>query len=254
MGSSYFYLEFLLAWVTLLKQAGFRNPALFTLEYSLVPEAVYPTQLHQTIAGYDYVLSIIGDPLKVCVAGDSAGGTLILSLLLYLANLPNLMKRPGHATLISPWVTLVSPENRNTPSDFLDAQSLHLYARQYAGSRVSLDDPLVSPGTCDDLEWWRRAMPSQGISIFYGSEEVFASEIKRLVRRLQQVGTKVYAREEQNSIHCWPVATMFLSDTKAERQKGLVEITKISFSRIGGQESKEKELNGYTSVGTGNKW
>lgn len=44
MGSSYFYIEFLMAWIHLLKSAGYANPALFALEYTLVPEATYPTQ------------------------------------------------------------------------------------------------------------------------------------------------------------------------------------------------------------------
>lgn len=52
MGSCYFYLEFLLAWVSLLKEAGYRNPAIFSLEYTLVPDAVYPAQLEQTVTGY----------------------------------------------------------------------------------------------------------------------------------------------------------------------------------------------------------
>lgn len=89
MGSSYFYLEFLLAWVSLLKLAGYRTPALFALEYSLVPDAIHPTQLQQTIAGYEHVYSIIGDASRICVGGDSAGATLILSLLLSIGQLSN---------------------------------------------------------------------------------------------------------------------------------------------------------------------
>jgi acetyl esterase/lipase len=82
MGSSFFYMEFLLAWVSLLKEAGYRNPALFALDYSLVPDAVFPTQLQETLAGYQYVLSIAQNPSRICVGGDSAGATLILSFLL----------------------------------------------------------------------------------------------------------------------------------------------------------------------------
>src|SRR3954471_17175012 len=87
MGSSYFYLEFLLSWLSLLKDSGrFQNPAIFALEYTLVPDASYPAQLYQTVAGYEYVLSMIQDPSKICVSGDSAGATLILSLLLHIAS------------------------------------------------------------------------------------------------------------------------------------------------------------------------
>ena len=108
MGSSYFYLEFLLAWLSLLKDSGYSNPAIFALEYDLVPDAQFPTQLEQTVTGYEYVCSITRDPSRICVSGDSAGATLILSLLLMIGGKPDHeKKRPGFASLISPWPTLV---------------------------------------------------------------------------------------------------------------------------------------------------
>jgi acetyl esterase/lipase len=234
MGSSYFYLEFLLAWLSLLKShGGFHNPAIFALEYTLVPDASYPVQLHQAIAGYRHLLSITGDASKICVSGDSAGGTLILSLLLHLANDRNSEKvefnvngstgnlRPGMAVLISPWVTLHSPTAKNTPSDYLDAHNLHQYALQYAGRKISIQDPLISPGNCGDVSWWQNACPKQGFFVMYGSEEVFAPDIKDLVGLLKDGGMDVDVEVEKGGIHAWPVAELFLSGTKEKRQKGL---------------------------------
>lgn len=227
MGSSYFYLEFLLAWVSLLKLAGYRNPALFALEYSLVPDAIYPTQLQQTMAGYEHARSIIGDASRICVGGDSAGATLILSLLLSIGQLPHHQRHlPGYATLISPWPKLVSLQNRNTASDYLDADSLQRYGRRYA-STANLDDPLVSPGACKDPTWWANACPSAGFGIFFGSEEVFALEIRELVAVLRRSGCAVGVREEPGGIHAGPVVALFLSDTQARRQKGLRDLTKM---------------------------
>ena len=228
MGSCYFYLEFLLAWVSLLKEAGYRNPVIFALEYTLVPDAGYPTQLEQTIVGYEYVCEIIGDPSRICVGGDSAGATLILSLLLHIAKQPECEKRrPGYATLISPWTTLFSTRNRNTASDYLDANQLHLYGRQYAGSEENLDDPLVSPGVCRDGKWWAKASPSKGYCILYGSEEVFGPELRDLIAFWRRNGCAVSVREEPGAIHAWPVASMFLCDTQGERQKGLSDFVKM---------------------------
>lgn len=229
MGSCYFYLEFLLVWHTLLRTSGFRNPAIFALEYTLVPDACYPTQLQQTMAGFNHVLSIIQNSSRVCVSGDSAGGLLILSLILHLAHTSdNEMEmnsvRPGLAILISPWVTLVSEKDENTPSDYLDADSLHLYAHQYAGNKVAVTDPLVSPGNCKDVKLWRRASPSKGFGFLFGSVEVFAPEIRDLVTLLRKTGTNVETREEEGGIHAWPVASLFLSDTREARQKGLKTI------------------------------
>jgi acetyl esterase/lipase len=237
MGSSYFYLEFLLVWLSLLKASGFHNPAIFALEYTLVPDACYPTQLQQTMAGYKYILSIFPDPSNVCVSGDSAGGLLILSLLLHLAytgdnEIERSSIRPGMAILISPWVTLVSTKDKNTPSDYLDIDSLRLYARQYAGKKVAIDDASVSPGNCKDLKLWTQASPINGFGILFGSEEVFAPEIRELITLLSKTGATVEIREEECGIHAWPVASLFLSSTREERQKGLKTVVHMISQRM----------------------
>ncbi|KAI9883125.1 MAG: hypothetical protein M1823_005109 [Watsoniomyces obsoletus] len=240
MGSSYFYLEFLIALVHLLRTSSrseqFRNPALFALEYTLSPDATFPKQLQQTLLGYEYLLSILPDPSRVCVAGDSAGATLLLSMLLHLGRQspaePH-RARPGYAILVSPWTTLVSSQNQNTKSDYINADSLHRYALQYAGSKVSLDDPLVSPGMCKDQAWWRRAAPSRGLAFMFGSEEVLADETRELVERLQKAGVEVVVDEEEASIHAWPVASLFLSDAGPARLRGLQEMVKMIGDRLG---------------------
>jgi len=154
------------------------------------------------------------------LGGDSAGGTLILSLLLHIAteNTNDFsrsnrwrMSLPGMAVLISPWVTLVSPKDKNTASDYLDADHLHYYARQYAGSKIAVHDPLISPGDCKDLDLWRKASPANGFFICYGSEEVFAPEIRDLVQLLELGDVKLDSREEKGGIHVWPVTAIFLS-------------------------------------------
>jgi acetyl esterase/lipase len=223
MGSSYFYLEVLLIWLALLKLSGFQNPAIFALEYSLVPDESYPTQLNQVIAGYSYVSSLVRDTSKICVAGDSAGATLILSLLLHLARwnqdgvtngaefVRNGDTRPGMAVLISPWVTLLSFKDRDTPRDYLNMTTLRMYAHQYANNKTSLHDPRISPGNCKDFSWWQRASPSNGFFVSYGSEEVLAPEIRDLVSLWKVAGIGVECREEKGGIHAWPVAGVYLS-------------------------------------------
>ncbi|KAJ8068128.1 hypothetical protein OCU04_003699 [Sclerotinia nivalis] len=245
MGSSYFYLEFLLSWLSLLKDSRkFRNPAIFALEYSLVPDESYPTQLHETSAGYKYVLSVTNDPSKICVSGDSAGATLILSLLLHIAR-PDIVQSdptmetthtetPAMAVLISPWTTLDSPQAKNTSSDYLDTNSLRLYARQYAGSRASVSDPSLSPGACKDLDWWRMASPTRGFFVTYGSEEVFAPETRDLIMLLKKSGkAEIRGQEQIGGIHAWPVAALFLSSTSSARLKGLCMLVSEIGERMG---------------------
>jgi len=233
MGSSFFYLEFLLAWVTLLKQAGYRNPGLFALEYTLVPDATYPTQLQEALAGYEYVLSIAQDHTRICVGGDSAGATLILSFLLYITDHLELRhQQPGLAVLISPWVTIVSKNNRNTSSDYLNSTSLELYGRQYIGTKVLADDPLVSPGNCKDVKKWAEASPEKGWLFLYGSEEVLGPETRELISLLRRTGSQVNHYEQQGGIHAWPVASLYLGETRNDRLHGLQDIVNAIRDRI----------------------
>lgn len=234
MGSSFFYIEFLLAWVSILASSGYKNPALFALEYTLVPSATYPKQIHETLAGYEFVLSKVSDPSRIVASGDSAGATLILSLLLYMSKEPTLQYyMPGLGVMISPWTTIISDANANTPSDYLNDNSLQLYGSQYVGAKASSEDPIVSPGKCRDREWWRRASPSKGWFFIFGAEEVFAPETKSLATFLQnEVKTEVAVQEEPGWIHAWPVVKLFLCDGQDERQSGLRSIVRVIRERL----------------------
>jgi acetyl esterase/lipase len=225
-------MEFLLAWVTLLKAAGFENPALFALEYTLVPDAVYPTQIQECYLGYQHVLNLVDDPSLICVSGDSAGATLILSLMLYLSESELGDQLPGHACMISPWVSVISEKNRNTASDYLDADSLRLYGLQYIGTKVPYDDPLVSPGNCKDPERWARASPSMGWSFLFGSEEVLGPETHDLIEVLRKGGQEVYVEEEEGQIHAWPVALLYLGESRESRLLGLSNIVSAMAKRL----------------------
>lgn len=236
MGSSYFYLEFLLSWLSLLHKAGYGNPAVFALEYTLVPDAAYPTQLEEATEGYEHVLEVAQDPSTVCLSGDSAGATLILCLLLHLGekgpDYQHRLPRPGFAVLISPWVTLISTRHKNMANDYLDVKQLHQYGTQFAGDRMVETDPLVSPGCCKDITWWKRSCPEKGIFITYGEAEVFAPEIEGLIDILREAHVLVGSKAEPGGIHAWPVASLFLSSSLDNRLDGLRTITKEVRQRI----------------------
>jgi acetyl esterase/lipase len=222
MGSTYFYLEFLMTWLSVLKELGFRNPAIFALEYTLIPQECHPRQLHETLQGYSYVLSRIQNSGKVVVAGDSAGALLVLSMLLYLGS-KLLTEIPIFAALISPWTKLVVDKHRTTDSDYLEPGKLNEYGRIYAGPEDP-SNPFLSPGDCKDPDLWTASFPWEGIGFYHGgSEELFGPEIERLSRRLSKVG-RVINRVDSN-VHAWPVAAMFLEPSARKRRKALLDMS-----------------------------
>ena len=245
MGSSYFYLEFLTAWISCLQDRGFKNPLILAVEYTLVPDQVWPVQFDETRAAYQFLVQYMGDSSKICVSGDSAGATLVLSTLLThggVTDVPTIREdlKPGLAVLISPWTHLVSDLNRNTQSDYLDAASLHLYGRQYAG-KYGLDDPILSPGL--SVGRWKEVSPKHGYYFIYGREEVFATGIAEVVRDMKEQGVEVVEVSKANGIHAWPVVNLFLGDSRAERLEGLEKMA-IAVSACMGQNVNVSKLSG----------
>lgn len=219
----------------LLLEAGYTNPAVFALEYTLVPDDIYPRQINQTVQGYRHVLEAAGDASRVCVGGDSAGATLVLSLLLELGAQSRTGKNSGglavpqsilqlplprKVVLISPWVTLLSLRHHESDVDFLDRSTLWRYAHAYAGETMVLQAP-ASPGSCTDDELWQASQPKEGWLVAFGDQEVFAGDALDFIREQKKLGHDVRVHKVAGGVHAWPVASLFLSSTTEKRLLGL---------------------------------
>ena len=71
--------------------------------YRLAPQFPFPCGLHDCLAAYLYLLSL-QEPETIVLAGDSAGGGMLVSLLVILRDQG--IPMPAGAVLISPWVDL----------------------------------------------------------------------------------------------------------------------------------------------------
>ena len=78
-------------------------PAL-ALDYRLAPEHPFPAPVEDTLNGYRFLLERGIRPERICIAGDSAGGGLVVAAMLAIrgAGLP----QPGCGWCISPWTDL----------------------------------------------------------------------------------------------------------------------------------------------------
>ncbi|OQV07520.1 hypothetical protein CLAIMM_11943 [Cladophialophora immunda] len=75
----------------------------FAPRYRLAPQFPFPCGLQDCLAAYFYLLSI-HDPSEIVLAGDSAGGGMVVSILCILRDQE--LPLPAGAVLISPWVDL----------------------------------------------------------------------------------------------------------------------------------------------------
>lgn len=79
------------------------NGRVFAPRYRLAPQFPFPCGLHDCLAVYLFLLTV-QDPTHIILAGDSAGGGMVLSLLVTLRDQG--IPLPAGAVLISPWCDL----------------------------------------------------------------------------------------------------------------------------------------------------
>lgn len=75
------------------------------------PEMKFPAPIQDAVTHYAYLISLGIDPKNIVLAGDSAGGNMVLALLRHLQYLheeqpESALPLPGGAIVFSPWVTV----------------------------------------------------------------------------------------------------------------------------------------------------
>ncbi|KAI0200888.1 alpha/beta hydrolase fold-3 domain-containing protein [Astrocystis sublimbata] len=148
----------------LLSKHGETGPA-FALQYRLSSRptsAPFPAALQDSLTSYLYFVRNLGVPASnITVSGDSAGGNLVIGLLRYIVEHPELsIPQPRCAFLISPWVApvkflwpgIVVESNPNYNSDYLGRALCLWGAKTYIGDAppqhpyiVPLGSPFKTP-------------------------------------------------------------------------------------------------------------
>ncbi len=103
-------------------------------DYRLAPEHPFPAAVEDAVAAYGWMLDRGAAPEQVRITGDSAGGGLVLSVLLTLKQRG--LPLPGGAVLMCPWVDLAL--------DLRDDEGVRRSVEVYLAGHPA-DDPIVSP-------------------------------------------------------------------------------------------------------------
>jgi monoterpene epsilon-lactone hydrolase len=120
--------------------------AVLGLNYRRAPEYIYPIAIQDTRAAYDWLCQQMKSPSYIGLAGDSAGGNLVLLLVLALRDEGKHM--PAGAALLSPWTDLTaqgaSYKSPPTIDPIHQRPMVMALAKTYLGGRDAAS-PLVSP-------------------------------------------------------------------------------------------------------------
>ncbi|WP_176637321.1 alpha/beta hydrolase [Desulfolutivibrio sulfoxidireducens] len=191
--------------------AAFANAlgfAALTYAYRLAPEHPYPAAVEDSVAVYRALLARYR-PRDILVAGESAGGGLVLALLLALRGTG--LPLPCAAVAISPWTDLTCSapgyRTRNARS-VAPRDSWTVFANHYAAG-ADRRDPLMSPLFGDPA-----GLPP--LLINAGADDELFDDGEAFARRAREAGVDVTFREGVGMIHCYPMlAPMFPEATQA---------------------------------------
>jgi len=177
------------------------------VNYRLAPEHPYPAALEDAIRAYSWLISSGIEPSRICIAGDSAGGGLAISMLLSLREKGMLL--PAGVFCLSPWLDLtlsgdsVTKNRHNDP--ILSATILEKYVNYYIGTH-NANDPLISP-LFGDLS----GLPP--IHIQSGRNEILLDDSIRFYEKAQQAGVDVTLKIWDDMFHVFQLFS-FLHETQ----------------------------------------
>lgn len=180
----------------------------FSVDYSLSPENPFPTPINEAIAAYRWLLKSYS-PENIAFAGDSSGGSIVLSMLHVIREkkLPN----PACTVVISPATDAhridedaQSPQVRDY---FIKHANINFFVESYF-QKTPTNHPVASP-----LYGSLRGFPP--LLIIVDKSELMYGQSARLAEKAKRQGVEVTFRESEGLWHVWPLFTRHIPEAKA---------------------------------------
>lgn len=166
--------------------------------YRLAPEHKYPAQLEDGQAIWDYLLQKGYGASNILMAGDSAGGNLVLCLTQRLLKEDRIP--PRALLLFSPWTDMSAESPSYEEYAEKDPILTHSYvcsvSQAYAGKDADMADPCFSPLN-GDFEGFPPTF------IMVGKNEILLDDSTRLHKKINKAGGKALIDIEKDGWHVY---------------------------------------------------
>jgi acetyl esterase/lipase len=182
--------------------------------YRLAPEHSFPAPIDDTVAAYRYLLEIGIEPGHIAIAGDSAGGGLVVSSLVAIRDAG--LDLPACGWVISPWVDMEALGESFSSQAAVDPMVKKEIIDDLASTYLNGADrrlPLASPIHAD-LE----GLPP--LLIHVGAAEVLLDDAIRLARCAGAANVSVRLEVWPEMIHIWHVFHRVLGAGRRAVQTG----------------------------------
>ena len=185
----------------------------FSLDYRLAPEHRFPAALDDAVTAYRWLLAQGVSPPSLALAGDSAGGGLVLCTLLRLRD--EGAPLPACAVCFSPWTDLVGTGPSLHLNDGRCATfrppNITEFARAYLGGASALT-PYASPLFAD-----LRGLPPLLLQV--GSIELLLDDARRLHDKVRGAGGISRLEIFDDVFHVWPMLDGFMPEARVALQQ-----------------------------------
>jgi monoterpene epsilon-lactone hydrolase len=176
------------------------------LDYRLAPEHPFPAAVEDAVSGYRYLLSRGIRPGRIAIAGDSAGGGLVVAAMVAIRDAG--LAQPACGWCISPWVDMEamgdSMSSRAAADPMVQREPLLEMARLYLGG-ADPRSPLAAPIYAD----LKGLAP---LLIQVGAAETLLDDAIRLAKVAGAADVRVDLQIWPEMVHVWH---MFHPELKA---------------------------------------
>jgi monoterpene epsilon-lactone hydrolase len=175
------------------------NTVALALDYRLAPEHPFPAPVEDAVAAYRYLLAQGFKPERIAIAGDSAGGGLVVAAMVAIREAG--LAQPGCGWCLSPWIDMEalggSMESKADTDPMVQKAGILEIAKAYLGG-ADPRSPLAAPLYAD----------LTGIApllIQVGAAETLLDDAIRLAQRAGAADVRVDLQVWPEMVHVWPL-------------------------------------------------